>query len=439
MGKATTKLNSFKKEVEKICNLKVIVSPSIVLFGRIYDFDAIILYDKIPVALVEIAPSADQSDIARRKAGELLRICKYPIAIVIEGEDYYARHHTEPRFTKRDIPALLDLLKVQVDKLGDKPSIDDCRKKLLEIFDSSDDFAHKNSLRPLFQSACDRLNIEGGQISFSEKEEDLVMRTILGDTSKIKKVCRYTSLGSLFTSIDGQSQAMCCMRSMNDAQEGYYADSFIKPKTRFIPRNEEAIYSDNNCFLLSCSPQNKADNLTMWRLYGDDTKGVSITYNVDNDKIDDSRFIFAPVSYGKDEATHSELDFLSKLINTPVKDSWYFTLHRWYIWRYFFKSHSYKEESEIRLVYIPDEEDKEKLQFRWYHDRNNGIFNRMVLFPLKGQDLIFPLVWDTIVLGPHSPEHHVNIEQIRYMIEDKEISTSATFDVKPSSLKNHRL
>ena len=112
----------------------------------------------------------------------------------------------------------------------------------------------------------------------------------------------------------------------------------------------------------------------------------------------------------------------------------------WYIWKFFFKSWTYKEEHEVRLIHVPDPEiDEQYDRITWYKDQTNGIFNRMALIPIELlKDTDFPLTISKITLGPQSPEAGRNKEQIWYMIEQKGLSVSKDFMVEPSKIENYR-
>jgi len=230
---------------------------------------------------------------------------------------------------------------------------------------------------------------------------------------------------------------------MNDKHECDYADLFMPWHVK-RSRGEPEIEADNSYFLLSCSDIKESDDLTMWRLYGDNAKGVCIEYAIESEKLDNEHYFLAKVSYGKKSLQkipdHPELKFISFLHAKELSPGWYFSLAKWYIWKFFFKSWTYHDENEVRLIYLPDfSNDEEMERIKWYKDKANDIFNRMVLVPIKNGDRRdFPLNISKIILGPHSSEAFRNREQIWYMIQENEVDTTPDFSVETSMISNYR-
>lgn len=98
------------------------------------------------------------------------------------------------------------------------------------------------------------------------------------------------------------------------------------------------IKDNNNSYILSCCASNKIDDLTMWRLYGQNAMGTCLVYDVKEEFIDNDSFFFASVSYGQSEKKHEELDFIWKILRWK-KNGWKFKFNRWHIWKHFFKSY----------------------------------------------------------------------------------------------------
>ena len=121
----------------------------------------------------------------------------------------------------------------------------------------------------------------------------------------------------------------------------------------------------SNCFILSLMPHDKSDDLTMWRLYGDDAKGVCLNYEIKEKQRGrrlNGDFYISCISYGESEKVHRELDFLLKVMQINI-NHWQFKLNRWHIWKHFFKSFRFKDEKEVRLLYLSDGKKKEDKQW----------------------------------------------------------------------------
>jgi hypothetical protein len=331
---------------------------------------------------------------------------------------------------------LISLIREQCATITVNPNKQEVEQKLMHVFDSIPDFDTKNACKNLLKSCCDNLKYSLGQIFLSEKDENQFMLTLLGKVD-CDFFWRYTSFSSLFETLKEQKQILRCPISMNDASEGTYADSKMPWFDSYI-KNDTYYSRKNDVFILSCCECGKEDDLVMWRLYGDDSKGVCIKYSVDSDKIDKDHVFLARVNYAnKNDNTHPELDFLACLQNTIIAKNWYFILRKWHIWRYFFKSSDYDEENEIRLVFnsYQCEEKAYRPEIEWFLDRSSHIPNKMAKFSVEN----FPLRIEEIVLGPNMPNAETNIEQIEYMaLNELDNITKPSLFVRKSKIKNYR-
>lgn len=236
-------------------------------------------------------------------------------------------------------------------------------------------------------------------------------------------VCRYTTLKSLFLAMNSGNNVMCSITCMNDKGETSYADKYVGYGA--FANSANSVRENNDCFILSCCKEGMEDNLTMWRLYGNDGKGVCLEYEVDLSKVDNKEFFFAPVSYGKQMNEHPALDFIKKIRHWK-DNGWCFELKRWYIWKHFFKSHLFKEENEVRLLYIWTEKSPDKVE--WIMDASNNIASRICLFPIASGRL--PLKLTKAIVGPKCPEQASNVDQFNYM--NRQTKTIPDSLIKPA-------
>lgn len=246
-------------------------------------------------------------------------------------------------------------------------------------------------------------------------------------------VCRYTSLNSLFLAMKGGNHVMCSITCMNDKGETSYADKYVGYGA--FANSVNSVKENNDCFILSCCNVEMEDNLTMWRLYGNDGKGVCLEYEYDLSKVDNKEFFFAPVSYGKQMNEHPALDFIKKIRHWK-DNGWCFELKRWYIWKHFFKSHLFKEENEVRLLYIWTEKSPDMVE--WIMDASNNIASRICLFPIASGRL--PLKLTKAIVGPKCPEQASNVDQFNYMNRQTKTIPSRLFKpaVIASKIEDYR-
>ena len=145
-------------------------------------------------------------------------------------------------------------------------------------------------------------------------------------------------------------------------------------------------------------------------MYGQNAMGACLVYDVKNDLIDNNSFFFAPISYGQSEKEHDELEFISNIHNWE-KNGWRFKFNRWHIWKHFFKSYLFRDEQEIRLLYIRSNDSE--IERKWIMDSSNSIASSLCLFDVdKGK---FPLSLSSAIIGPKCPQQASNIAQFNYM------------------------
>ena len=445
MTSETQILNQFEQELKTFLQDDVRVVKNVDITPDMITVDAIVEYHGMIVAVVECVSNESFLPVIRRDISKILKRAQVQLGIVvtITGQ-YYIRKITNVRSSKVKIETIANEIRSICDTIPVNLDPQEVKQTLLKLFENAPKFATKGRIRPLFERACDRMEINRGRVFFQDNDEDAIMLGILGGAFQDgEAICRYTSLDSLFKMLDSTKHSMCSPVSMNDKRECDYADSFM-PWHVNRSRGEVEIEADNSYFLLSCSDIQKSDDLTMWRLYGDNTKGVCIEYTIETAKIDNDQYILSRVSYGKKgkngKDDHPELSFIAYLQSQAISPGWYFSFSKWYIWKFFFKSWTYSDENEIRLVYIPDTSDDDIYdRLIWYKDQSNGIFNRMALIPIKmGKRDDFPLEIRKLILGPQSPESIRNKEQIQFMADKKGIDVSIDFSVEVSSINNYR-
>ena len=281
----------------------------------------------------------------------------------------------------------------------------------------------------------------GTYFMLSPKYERLFFCSLLGSTSGMpKKVCRYTSLSSLFRMLSEARQSMCSTICMNDKTENDYSIKYISnafPSSNVIQRigaRSPKADAQSVSFILSGSRMGKKDDLNMWRLYGDDSKGVCLWYEIEDMP---DNFFLSRVSYAKNE-THAELTYLTSKMDKAVCGR-SFEVRNLNSWLHFFKPAEYAIEEEIRLLYeMPDVNMLESLHGKWILNSENGIIAPVVSFSVDKKNCQFPLVLSRIVLGPNLLERNINKEQLRLMIKNKQIRITDDFEIAFSTIESYR-
>lgn len=295
--------------------------------------------------------------------------------------------------------------------------------KLKKLFNEIEkQFEDRNKKMRSFINKYKGASMEMDEDSFyftDKKVEDKLFECFLekfvGD-----RVCRYTSLPSVFRTLDEEKQSMCCIVGMNDRSECTYADSYLQrlgAPTMLSSKTPYEARIENSFYILSCMDEEKYDDLTMWRLYGDNTRGVNILYNVG--KVMPGGFKMYCINYAEQqgERGHNALNIISELMCLTVANR-KFRLKKWNEWKHFFKPYEYRDEKEIKLLYTKDKpinNKKGKPVNKWILTGDYQIVCPLVLFDLPK----FPLKIEEIKLGPNCPDVDVNQLQIELMIKGK--------------------
>jgi len=277
-----------------------------------------------------------------------------------------------------------------------------------------------------------------GSFWLVDEYENLLFKTLLGEIDKDTSIYKYTNAGSI-TYTSKNEQAMTSVVGMNDATECLYADVYLKEKglDTYLDSNTFAIIG-SKAFITSFST--KGDDLTMWRLYGDDAKGIAYEYKAEMDG-QAKDFYLAPVSYANDKGVHKELDFIAGM-GKMIIDGCTFTFNNLYYWKYFFKPKDYRVEEEVRLLYFSNNPQRKS---RWI-ETGTGMIAPMSVFYVedKSDDFdskdvnVYPLQIKGIWLGPRMPEVQANKDNIRLLLNETFGWTEESVPIKISKIHNYR-
>ena len=402
-------------------------------------FDCVILKDGEPLAAIEYKSIAYSINLHTREEWLYDKFKKVGIQFGVlyfgRRDEFYLYKKGAFHFTKLSQSNLIAALKNE-NGIGEVPLVDDVAAGILgNMPDELSEIIETEALlkfKGLFTEDNLSHDSTNGEISFQESIEDEFFQLLLPQI-KPSSLCQYTTLNSLFLTLRDKTHCMCSLTCMNDKGEISYADKYIHYGVYAYSR--QIVEENNDCFILSCCDYSKMDDLTMWRLYGDQGKGVCLEYDYNDKAVDNVQFFLAPVSYGKEKDKHPQLDFI-KNINNWEHEGWHFKLKRWHIWKHFFKSYLFKDEQECRLLFIPSE--NSKADVRWIMDSTNSIVSRIALFDVS--DSTFPLSLRSVLVGPKCPEQESNVNQLNFMnSKQKVMPLRGLFAiVKASSIKDYR-
>jgi hypothetical protein len=269
------------------------------------------------------------------------------------------------------------------------------------------------------------------ELGFDDFENRLFQDLLLPVVDE--KVCRYTTLESLYNMIDNQTFRMGSNIAMNDRGEIDYVDKYIG--AFYKPLHSLSVTEmqhHNRSYISSCTTSEKEDDLTMFRLYGDDSKGVCLCFNVSN-ILNPNSFLIRRISYARGYNDHPELDLLKGIINTisgKLKAAFRFLYLD--IWKHFFKSHDYSLEKEVRVLYF-DNRFVKPVKEGWVMTSTDKILSKYVIFRLD--DPGFPLQLYKVILGPNCPESQLNRKQFEVLAAERGLMG---FTIENSKIESYR-
>lgn len=251
-------------------------------------------------------------------------------------------------------------------------------------------------------------------VCFSSKQTNRRFFESIIDTFNVEKreLHRYMPLDRAIQTINELEYRMNGILGMNDKSEGVYWDKVVGKSNSLINNMLNDIFISSFC--------SKRDDLTMWRLYGDDAKGVCLSFRV-KEHYDDKSFIIRGVKYApeKDESfkLFKDLD-TSRFIFEDIAE-----------WKCFFKPNEYNIEEEYRLLCRGNVKVKGK---DYYITSGSSIINPFVTLDMLAPD--FPLELTSVTLGPKFPEHDVNRDQLQHLLKERGLSQH----IQQSKIKTYR-
>ena len=246
---------------------------------------------------------------------------------------------------------------------------------------------------------------------------------------KDKIICRYSSLDSLFCTLKYKTFRMNGLPGMNDKEEGLFAWKIINNEET-VPNeeNKRRKRAINDAFIVSLSEGIQKDKLTLWRLYGDDAKGVCCVYSI-KDEVKD-RFFLHKVNY-IDSPIEDKLLNQFKLYSDKQTELNYADLSPAI---FFYKPKAYEVENEVRLLVDNKKTTAYKtdpFKREWCLTNSNHIPNPYIDIPLD----VFPLKLEKIFLGPNMNDVDTIQAQLEEMLSQQGMDG---VEVELSKIKSYR-
>ena len=379
-------------------------------------FDIVLLKKDLLYAIIEVKSNLGRlsMDSAKRQITNAMQLTQCRFGIITDNTHFYIADSTNSYedYKEMSFDQIVQFL-IKPNIISQEDGEKDNIKKALEIYFKQDEVL----------SICGDIIYDKDQGFFSFKTTDNEKNfflMLMGELGDDKAVYRYISLETLFVMLNKGTYRLSGIVGMNDKSEIDYFD-----KECPVDNSGSSVRELNETYLSSCS--SLKDDLTMWRLYGDDAKGVCLEFEIVPSKERYSNFILAPVNYAQKRGGHTALKMLKALSDAKVR---FTELNKW---KHFFKPYDYSVEKEIRLMFLDNGRYDNGVTNRdWVKTCSHSIINPIVDFKLNTSK--FPLQLKRIILGPKMPELDLNKSQLEDLISSK----GYTIMVDKSEIDNYR-
>lgn len=398
-------------------------------------FDIVIYKGVYPVAVIEIKNSLESKkllSIATSQVRSAISIINARFGIITDNEKFYLFDRNKNELDFRST-SFNDIIIQLVNPETIKVEKQDREVVLKIIIDAANKHLKKNQEFLSFISGTSFLSrilfdYNSNTYFFSDDDggitafENQFFNKMFGEF-KESQICRYTSFNSIYEMLNSVSFRMNGLVGMNDKSEVNYVESYLNKGSDQITI-EKPLYKEhyntiiaiNSRYITSCTTIKRKDELTLWRLYSDDAKGVCLVYEIRQRNLN-KHVLLQKVKYADENGKHPELDFL-KEIKDQVEDitGFKFEFRKLGYWKHFFKAKDYSIEDEVRLLII-DNDSLIKIDTSWVMTYSHSILNPVINFQLNSKT--FPIQLKEIVLGPKCIEQETNLVQLQEMIRRK--------------------
>lgn len=374
-------------------------------------FDIVIYKKEIPYAVIEVKSGLADRRIMAAAKNTLEKARRYTgcrFGIITDSREFYIRDYADSGAQDFRMAGFDDIVSRLMSP--EDVSVAVSARSIVDILDENGLGDYSRNIH--FSNDLEKYVLD------TAAEQSFFME-VLGTGAGMLRIYRYIPLDIFLLMLNNLTYRICGIAGMNDKSEVDYFDSRYK----FLYEEKAVSQKEVNQIFLS-SFSELEDDLTMWRLYGDDGRGVCLEFEV---KSADG-FYFAHVSYADNAAEHKLVRMIKELLRAGL---YFCNLN---IWKHFFKPVEYNVEKEIRLVYLEHSADGGlcAASKSWFCTKDNSIIIPALDFNLN--DAGFPLSLKSIILGPKLPESDTNKVQIEEMLFQKKIDAT----VRVSSIRHYR-
>lgn len=398
-------ISKFEKDLEN-SKLKILSEVSM---GSNFKYDGLIETEEgYPYCIIEIKNKIDEAktnlNFTKEKIISYTKSESARFAIITDGNLFLFYDSTQDSFNFRETDY----------------------NTIIRFLLSPNKNGHNTKILNFLNEQFDGLNLSENDILFDDnkyflslKKEQYIIKKIFPLQEVKKPIYRYTTLNTLFEMLKNNNMRLMGIAGMNDSTEVNFIEKTIY-QSDTLPLNSDI----NNIFISSCS-LDKEDDLTQWRLYAEDGKGVCLKFGINSKK---EGFILNKIKYinSKSEEIKKIQNIISEIYSITGSNFVFNTLHEWC---HFIKPDDYSVESEVRLLYKLKNGECPK---GWIISDTYRIINPYVEFSL---DNSFPLKLIEIRLGPKCPEKRINKFQIEQLLKR---NNKDDVKVTLSSITNYR-
>lgn len=238
-----------------------------------------------------------------------------------------------------------------------------------------------------------------------EAAEKQVLKELMPEPDEeTEEIAKYTTLEGLAAILMSGKIRMNSIVSMNDKTETDFLSEHIKNYREEHEQDYDKYLFADKEFITSFTT--RIDELDIWRLYGDNGRGICMVFER-KDKKNDGLYKISYINPETDLAKVVEL--LDALKEKGVR----FRLNLLQKYRHFLKHVDYNTEAEYRVLHHSDKTDG------WFINRDNGILTPYVEFSLQKSWMLeegsYPFKLKRIIVGPANGEKIANLMQVFYM------------------------
>ena len=357
------------------------------------------------------------------------------IGFLTNGEEFLFIQPLEKSIFKTvDIQGVLDILSNIKDYAISNVAPNDLVEKLKSTL--SFYITQNPCLGQVLEGCTKSLILNHNQFSLGKDDEMKFIKSII-EYKESHRLCRYTSINSLFRIINDKQDSMCGLAVMNDKSECYYLDKLLSRgvSSKLTDMSQAEIDELNIFFINSLCRIDKEDDLTMWRLYGGDGRGVCIEYEVLDEYLSaGSNFYLMNVVYIDQKKSSKALTIIRKLKTMARIHGYKFVFTQYDVWKHFFKPFDFSIEQEVRLLYQKPVKLPDSITEKWIYNGDYQITHPILVFNHTSQSE-YPLVIKKIILGPKFSEMDTNVPQLKKLLREKGFKN---VDVVPSKIDFYR-